>query len=97
MLLTTNEPSVYVPTARSRVRVWLPIRAEFRAELPTELRAELRADLHVKKNKINYKMISDPQSSGLSSLKGDAKPGGLPLTRGGCAAVALQLASWFLF
>ena len=41
--------------------------------------------------------ISDPQSSGLSSLKGDAKPGGLPLTRGGCAAVALQLASWFLF
>ena len=42
-------------------------------------------------------MFSDPQSSGLSSLKGDAKPGGLPLTRGGFAAVALQLASWFLF
>ena len=44
-----------------------------------------------------YKMISDPQSSGLSSLKGDAKPGGLRLTPDGFAVVALQLASWFLF
>ena len=41
--------------------------------------------------------ISDPQSSGLSSLKGDAKPGGLRLTPDGFAVVALQLASWFLF
>ena len=42
-------------------------------------------------------MISDPQSSGLSSLKGDAKPGGLRLTPDGFAVVVLQLASWFLF
>ena len=30
-------------------------------------------------------------------LKGNAKPGGLRLTPDGFAAVALQLASWFLF
>ena len=36
-------------------------------------------------------MFSDPQSSGLSSLKGDAKPGGLWLTPEGFALVALQL------
>ena len=41
--------------------------------------------------------ISDPQSSGLSSLKGDAKHGGLRLTPDGFTVVALQLASWFLF
>ena len=41
--------------------------------------------------------ISDPQSSGLSFLKGDAKLGGLRLTPDGFAVIALQLASWFLF
>ena len=38
-------------------------------------------------------MISDPQSSGLSSLKGSAKPGGVRLTPDGFAVVPLQLAT----
>ena len=38
----------------------------------------------------------DPQSSGLSSLKGNAKPGGGRLTPDGFAVVPLQLASWLL-
>ena len=38
-------------------------------------------------------LISDPQSSGLSSLKGSAKPGGVRLTPDGFAVVPLQLAT----
>ena len=37
--------------------------------------------------------ISDPQSSGLSSLKGSAKPGGGRLTPNGFAVVPLRLAT----